>query len=392
MSETRKEEKKKWIAHIDMDAFFVSVEVKLHPSLKGKPVVVGGNPDSRGVVCSASYEARKYGIKSGMPLFKARKLCPSLISLKPKFSLYQKYSESIYRLLKKYVPLVEQASIDEYYLDLTGCERLYGDICSFSLSLKEKISQKTGLPCSIGLACNKFVSKMASEQAKPGGFLYIPHGEETSFLSSIPIGKMVGIGKNTEKKLRKMGIRTIGDITKFPLPFLVNSFGKLGKYIWEKARGIDFRRVENCYIRKSLGRETTFNQDSDNIKFLEKVLVSLVEDLCSKLRKEGIRTKTITLKIRYSDFKTITHSQTIKPTNCDSEIYKTARNLLKETYTPGFKVRLLGLRFSNFSEESSFLPLFQDKEEKRAALFKEIDLIRKKFGNIIHLGRYLVFS
>jgi len=390
MPEIREEEKKRWIAHIDMDAFFVSVEVALLASLKNKPVVVGGNPERRGVVCSASYEARKYGIKSGMPLFKAKKLCPALVFLKPRFSLYQEYSERIYRFLKKYVPLVEKASIDEYYLDLTGCERLYGDIRSFSLFLKERIWQEIGLPCSMGLACNKFVAKMASEQAKPGGFLYVPHGEEISFLSPIPVGEMIGIGKNIEKKLRKMGIKTIGDIAKFSLSLLVNSFGKLGKYIWERARGIDLRKVESYHMRKSLGREITFDKDSDNKKFLERVLICLVEELCFKLREEKVKTKTVTLKIRYFNFNTITRSQTIRATNCDNKIYKTTKKLLEKTYIPGFKVRLLGLRFSNLVEENYSLTLFHDKEEKEANLFKGIDLIRKKFGNVIHLGRYLI--
>lgn len=373
-----------------MDAFFVSVEVKLDPSLKDKPVIVGGNPNSRGVVSSASYEARKYGVKSGMPLFKAKELCPSAIFLKPRFLLYQKYSERIYRLLKRYAPVIERASIDEYYLDLSGCERLYGNICSFSYSLKEKIFQEIGLSCSVGLGTNKFVAKMASQQAKPNGFLFVPHGEEISFLSPIPIGKMIGIGKNTEKKLQEMGIKTIGDITKFSLPFLINSFGKLGEYLWEKARGIDLRKVGSPSKRKSLGQEITFTQDSDNRKFLKKVLVHLVEELCFKLREEKLKTKTITLKIRYSDFKTITRSYTIEPTNCDSEIYKIAKKLLEKAYTRRVRVRLLGLKFSNLLEEKFLDSLFQNKERKESALFRGTDLVRKKFGDIIHLGSYLV--
>ncbi|MCP2519810.1 DNA polymerase IV [Candidatus Aminicenantes bacterium AC-708-M15] len=381
--------KKRWIAHVDMDAFFANVEIERDSSLKGKPVVVGGNPNSRGVVCSASYEARKYGIRSGMPLFKAKELCPSAIFLKPRFSLYREYSEKIHKILKKYAPVVEKASIDEYYLDLTGCEKLYGDICTFTLSLKKIISRKTGLPCSIGLGSNKFIAKTASKRAKPDGFLYIPHGEEISFLSPLPIGEMIGIGKNMERRLQEMGIKTIGDIIKFPLSFLINSFGRFGEYLWEKARGIDFEEVKNCSYRKSLSHEMTFTKDSEDKNFLRKILAHLVENLCFRLREENLRTGTITLKIRYSDFKTVTISRTIEPTNCDTKIYKVAKELLEKAYTRRIRVRLLGLKFSKLLEENFSSSLFQDKEKKENALFKGIDLIRKKFGNIIHLGSFL---
>ena len=375
------------IFHLDMDAFFANVERVLNPKLKGKPLIVGGNPEGRGVVSSASYEARKYGVHSAMPMSRAKKLCPHAVIVTPRHGRYGEFSGRIYRILQAYAPLVERASIDEFYLDLTGCGRLYGDMLGLAGKLKEVILRETGLPCSIGIASNKLVAKIASGQAKPDGLLRIPPGEESLFLSRLPVKELPGIGKSTHKKLGDMGIRTIGDLARFPRDLLVSSFGKVGESLWERARGMDREEVRERGRQKSLSQETTFESDSDDPVFLKTTLSHLVEEVGYRLRKQGMKAKTVTLKVRYSDFKTITRSRTVGEVDGNAEIYRIARELLEKAHTRRVRIRLLGVCLSNLTPAVAQKQLFEDEREKRkSSLYRSLDRIRDKFGLKLHFG------
>ena len=375
------------ILHLDMDAFFANVERVLNPSLKGKPIIVGGNPEGRGVVSSASYEAREYGVHSAMPMSRAMKLCPKAVLVTPHHHRYGEFSERIYRILKVYAPVVERGSIDEFYLDLTGCDRLYGDMLGLAGKLKEVILRETGLPCSIGIASNKLVAKIASSQTKPDGLLRIAPGRESRFLSRLPVKELPGIGETTHKKLREMGIRTIGDLARLPKSLLVNSFGKVGESLWERARGMDMEEVRERERQKSFSQETTFERDSEDPLFLKTIISHLVEEVGYRLRKHGMRAKTVTLKIRYSDFRTITRSTTGGEVDGDAEIYRIARELLEKAHTRRVRIRLLGVCLSNLTPAVEQKQLFENERERRkSSLYRSLDRIRDKFGLKLHLG------
>ena len=375
------------IFHLDMDAFFANVERVLNPSLKGKPLIVGGNPEGRGVVSSASYEAREYGVRSAMPMSRAKRLCPHAVFITPRHHRYGEFSEKIYLILKAYAPVVERASIDEFYLDLTGCDRLYGDMLGLADKLKEVILRETGLPCSIGIASNKLVAKIASGQAKPDGLLRIPPGGEALFLSRLPVKELPGIGEATQEKLRDMGIRTIGDLARLPRDLLACSFGKVGEYLWKRARGMDREEVKERAGQKSFSQETTFEKDSEDPLFLKTTISHLVEEVGHRLRKQGMRAKTVTLKVRYSDFKTITRSRTGGEVDGDAEIYQIARELLEKAHTRRVRIRLLGVCLSNLTPAVEQKQLFEDEGEKRkSSLYRSLDRIRDKFGLKLHFG------
>ena len=375
------------IFHLDMDAFFANVERVLNPSLKGKPLIVGGNPEGRGVVSSASYEAREYGVRSAMPMSRAKKLCPHAVFITPRHHRYGEFSEKIYLILKAYAPVVERASIDEFYLDLTGCDRLYGDMLGLAGKLKQVILRETGLPCSIGIASSKLVAKIASSQAKPDGLLRIPSGGEVLFLSRLPVKELPGIGQATQEKLRDMGIRTIGDLARLPRDLLACSFGKVGEYLWKRARGMDKEEVRERERQKSLSQETTFEKDSEDPLFLKTTISHLVEEVGHRLRKQGMRAKTVTLKIRYSDFKTITRSRTGGEVDGDAEIYRIARELLEKAHTRRVRIRLLGVCLSNLTPTVEQRKLFEDeRERRRSSLYRSLDRIRDKFGLKLHFG------
>jgi len=375
------------ILHLDMDAFFANVERVLNPSLKGKSLIVGGNPEGRGVVSSASYEARKYGVHAAMPMSRAKKLCPHAVIVTPRHHRYGEFSERIYRILKDYAPLVERASIDEFYLDLTGCDRLYGDMLDLAGKLKRVILRETGLPCTIGIASNKLVAKIASGQAKPDGLLRTPPGKESLFLSRLPVKELPGIGESTHKKLGDMGIRTIGDLARFPRNLLVSSFGKVGESLWERARAMDREEVRERGRQKSFSQETTFESDSEDPVFLKTTISHLVEEVGYRLRKHGIKAKTVTLKVRYSDFRTITRSRTGGEVDGDAEIYQIARELLKKAHTRRVRIRLLGVCLSNLTPAVAQKQLFEDERERRkSSLYRSLDRIRDKFGLKLHFG------
>jgi DNA polymerase-4 len=372
----------RWIFHVDMDAFFVSVEELLDPGLNGKPVVVGGDPDGRGVVAAASYEARKYGIHSAMPLANAKRLCPHAVFLQGSHGLYGLYSERAFDILARYTPAIEKTSVDEGYLDMTGFERLYGHVMSTAHRIKTEIRQKIGLNASFGISSNKLVSKIASDCAKPNGILLIRAGYEKTFLAPLRIERLPGVGKVAQEKLRSFGVRTIGDLARIDREVLVTSFGKWGIDLHRKAHGISASPVEQSETVKSISREVTFDEDTIDMKLVKSTLFHLVEKVARALRSEQMQAKCIVLKLRYSDFKTVTRSVTLKdPTDIDKAIYENIDKLFQKAYTRRGRIRLLGVGVSNFTTATWQPSLFDEsKTRKLKDYYRSIDRIREKYG------------
>jgi len=376
------------IFHLDLDTFFVSVERILDPSLEGKPVVVGGDPHGRGVVAACSYEARAYGLHSAMPIRDAFRLCPNGIYLHGHGKEYSRYSKAVKNILERYAPVIEQASIDEFYMDFSGCEKIYGHPYPFAASIQSEIKKELALPCSIGIASNKYVAKICSDYAKPQGITYVITGQEQEFLAPLPIETMPGVGKVTTRALNARGFHIIKDITNASSDYFSMTFGKYGSAIYEHAhgKGTDFLTIER--ERKSIGKEETFQKDISDHKEIENILYLLVEDVCNSLRKKGWMTKTITLKLRYSDFITLTRAKTIKePTNSDKIIFKTVAALFREAYKRRVSIRLIGIQLTNFYSAFEQENLFDTKEEKEKKILEAVDALRLKYGlKIIRYG------
>lgn len=373
------------IVHVDMDAFYAAIEQLDHPELRGKPVIVGGDPGGRGVVSTASYEARKFGVKSAMPSAQARRLCPQAVFLRPRFARYQEVSQKIRAILYSYTPLVEPISLDEAFLDLTGTERLLGPAEEVARELKRRIREETGLTCSVGVAPNKFLAKLASTLSKPDGFLVIREGEELPFLRDLPVERLWGVGEATAKRLRSLGITTVGQLQMLPLEELLNRFGSLGRSLYELARGIDRSPVVPEREARSLGAERTFPEDLTDPEEMERVLFALSEEVGQRLREEGLKGRTVQLKVRFADFTTITRATTLpRPTDLGQRIFEEAKRLLAERVEPhqAQGVRLLGVQVSHLiPAEREQLPLFQDERERRAAALERlIDEVRARFG------------
>ncbi|HUO57721.1 MAG TPA: DNA polymerase IV [bacterium] len=383
------------IAHIDMNSFFVSCERLVDPSLNGKPVIVGGRKGERGVVASASYEARKFGIKSGMPLLTAEKLCSKALFVPGHHKLYSKYSRKVYVLLKRLAPVVEYASIDEFYLDFTGCETLYGnDFWAVARKVRDSVFGRTGLSCTVAVASNKYVAKIAGKTVKPDpatlgkkvtentGVVVIPPGEEQKFLAPLPIERLHGAGEKTQPRLVEMRIRHIGDILAIPLVRLQKSFGpSAGQWLYDAARGIDDSEVHPYHNAKSVGHETTFEKDTDNPEQIHQTLAWLSEKSCYRLRRLGKKARTVTLKLRYDDFQTITRAQTIPETDDDAAVMKTAYALFKESHNRKRKIRLLGVSLSKFEKVEEADWLFPEmSSKKKEALFKSVDTVKRRYG------------
>ncbi|MFL5772078.1 MAG: DNA polymerase IV [Flavisolibacter sp.] len=366
------------IAHFDLDAFFVSVELLKNPALRGKPLIVGGD-GQRGIVAACSYEARKFGIQSAMPSLTAKRLCPEAIFLKGSYHEYSKYSRLVTQIIAEAVPLYEKASIDEFYIDLTGMEKYFG-VQQFTRELREKIIRETGLPISYGLSTSKLVSKMATNEAKPNGFLEVPAGKETAFLWPLTVDKIPGVGKQTQVQLNELGIKTIEDIAKTSPDILEFHFGKWGKKLFEKAHGISDSPVESYSEQKSLSHENTFNEDSDDLDFLHKELVRLTEETAFDLRQDEKMTGCITIKLRYADFTTVSRQEVIDYTALDNILMARVRDLFTKLYKKGEKVRLLGVRFSHLIPMNIQMSLFDDAVEK-LGLFKAVDHIKNQFGS-----------
>ncbi len=365
------------IAHFDLDAFFVSVEILKNPALKGKPIIVGGD-GQRGIVAACSYEARKFGIQSAMPAMMAKRLCPEAIFLKGSYHQYSHYSRVVTQIIADSVPLYEKASVDEFYIDLSGMEKFFG-VSLFTKELREKIIRETGLPISYGLSTSKLVSKMATNEAKPNGFLEILPGKETAFLWPLTIDKIPMVGKQTQQQLYAMGIYTIEQLAKTPVEQLENSFGKWGNKLWEKANGISFSEVEPYSEQKSLSHENTFHEDSNDLNFLHTALVRLTEQSAYDLREEGKLTGCVTVKLRYSNFTTVSKQEVIDYTALDNVLMEKVKDLFTRLHKKGEKVRLLGVRFSHLVPMTVQINLFDDTIEK-LQLFKAVDEIKNQFG------------
>ena len=367
---------KKHIAHFDLDSFFVSVEIRNNPSLKGKPVLVGGY--ERGVVAACSYEARKFGIHSAMPMKKAMQLCPHAIVTNSSRSDYSKYSRWVTEIIAAKVPLFEKASIDEFYIDLTGMDKFFG-VSQYAKELRQLITSETGLPISCGLSSARFISKMATNEAKPNGFLQIPHGKETQFLWPLGIEKINGVGKQTEQNLKTYGIYTIEDIAKTPIEYLEKIAGKWGEALWHKAHGRGSTEITTDWEQKSMSHENTFDTDYIDIDFLHKELVRLTEKTAYSLREDEKLTGCVTVKIRYSDFETTSRQETVDYTALDDVLIAKVKDLFNKSYQKQRPVRLLGVRFSQFIPFTMQMSLFENNAEK-LNLYKAVDDIKDRFG------------
>lgn len=370
------------ILHVDMDAFFVSVELLERPELRGKPVVVGGRPDQRGVVSAASYEARKYGIQSAMPLRTAGKLCPHAIFLDGHHAKYSEWSDRVAKILAKFSPIVEMVSIDEAYLDLSGTDRLHGPPFAAADKLLRTITRTTGLPCSGGLATTRLVAKVASEQAKPRGFVWVVPGSEERFLAPLPIRKIPGIGEVTERALRALGVETVEQIAAQPLETLEKIFGQWGTALYRKARGGDSYEFVIDAEPKSISHNHTFGEDTSDLHELATMLSHLSQKACKRLRESGLAAKTLTLTIRYAGFDTYTRSKTLlEPTTLDSDIFAVFQSLFSEHRDKKRKVRLLGVALSSFTHGGEQLDLLDaERRQKLEKLTQATDLLRDRFG------------
>jgi len=370
-----------------MDAFFVSVEELFDPSLKGKPVVVGGRPNERGVVSAASYAARKFGVHSALPLRTAYKLCPQAIFVDGHPGRYRDYSHKVHDVLQSFSPLVEMASIDEAYLDMTGTERLYGPPLRAAHLLHQRMKAETGLNCSIGIAASRLVAKISSDQAKPNGVLWVIPGEEAAFLAPLDVRKVPGVGKVTEKQLHALGIRKVGDLARLDETFLEQRFGKWGLALAGKSRGLDAGGWFDSEIGsddgpKSISHEHTFSEDTTDLAQIEATLARLCEMVGRRLREHRLHARTIQLKLRYADFSTFTRAHSIRcATDLDTELFEEIRELFRRNWKTGAAVRLLGVHVSSWSEGDEQLNLIgEEKHQKWSQALAAADRLRDKFG------------
>jgi len=366
-----------------MDAFYASVEQRDHPELRGKPVIVGGT-QGRGVVSAASYEARKFGVHSAMPISTARRLCPSGVFMPVRMQHYAEIGRQIRTIFLSFTPLVEPLSLDEAFLDARGCEGLFGPIPEIARQIKQRIRAETGLIASVGVAPNKYLAKLAGDVGKPDGFVVLPPEKVVEFLTPLPISRIWGVGAKGERRLHDMGIRTIGQIAALPEKVMIDRFGEMGRHIWQLAHGRDSRTVVPDREAKSVSTETTFAHDIGDRGVLRVWLLDLVDHLSSRLRREGLWARTIDVKIRSSDFRTVTRATTLsEPTNGTNVIWKSAANLLERYLTSELlPVRLLGVGATKLTREPIVQGnLFEEKTPSRmSALDSTIDTIRAKFG------------
>jgi DNA polymerase-4 len=370
------------ILHVDMDAFFVSVELLERPELRGKPVVVGGRPDQRGVVSAASYEARKFGIQSAMPLRTAAKLCPHAIFLDGHHAKYSEWSDRVATILAQFSPIVEMVSIDEAYLDLSGTERLHGPPLAAADKLLRTITRETKLPCSGGLATTRLVAKVASEQGKPRGLVWVTPGLEARFLAPLPIRKIPGIGEVTERALRALGIEKVEQLASHSQEKLEKIFGQWGTALYRKSRGGDAYEFLIDAEPKSISQNHTFGEDTTDVEQMESMLSHLSQKACKRLREAGLSARTLTLTIRYAGFDTYTRSKTLQePAQLDGDIFAVFLHQFCEHRDTKRKVRLLGVALSGLSHGGQQLDLLEaERREKLEKLTKATDLLRDKFG------------
>jgi DNA polymerase-4 len=373
--------------HVDMDAFFVSVEELFDPTLKGKPVVVGGRPNERGVVSAASYAARKFGVHSAMPLRTAYKMCPQAIFVDGHPDRYREYSHKVHEVLEGFSPVVEMASVDEAYIDITGTERLYGPPLRAAHLLHDRMKKATSLNCSIGIATSRLVAKISSDQAKPNGILWVIPGQEAAYLAPLDVRKVPGVGKVTEKNLHSFGIRKVGDLAKLDDGFLEQHFGKWGLALAGKSRGLDAGGWFDTEIGedsgpKSISHEHTFGEDTADPLKLESTLARLCEMVGRRLREHKLQAHTVQLKLRYSDFSTITRAHSIpRATDLDTVLIEEIRDLFRRNWTAGATVRLLGVHVSSWSEGEEQMDLLgEERHERWKGALSAADRMRDRFG------------
>jgi len=380
------------IMHIDLDAFFVSVEQAANPELQGKPVVVGGRPDRRGVVACASYEARASGLHAGMPLTTAYRLCPQATFIEGSFPRYRRASQRFMAILADFSPYLEPVSLDEAYLDATGFETIYGSTQQMAVNIRQRIRDDLRLSASVGIASSKVIAKVASELSKPDGLLEVTDGDECSFLAPLPIAKLPGIGKKSERLLTNLGIHTIRQLATSPPEMLKHYFGAAGELMHRHANGIDDRQVAPPTAARSISRETTFGTDTRDRSILQATLSYLSERVGSELRQHARQARCITLKLRYADFTTITRRRTLRQANDSNQvIFNTGCQLLEEALSLQKQpIRLIGIGVSNLAEPGKQLDMLDSSAGRAGQLDKAIDRIRKKYGfTAIQRGRTL---
>jgi len=370
------------ILHIDMDAFFVSVELLARPELRGVAVIVGGQRDQRGVVTSASYEARRFGVHSAMALRTAAKLCPHAVFLDGHHELYGRWSDRVAAILAKYSPTVEMASIDEAYLDLAGTERLHGPHLGAAHKLLLEITSTTALPCSGGLAATRLVAKVASEQAKPRGLVWVAPGSEATFLAPLSVRRIPGIGKVTEAALKGLGVETIAQLQQVTLQRLEEVFGNWGQALYRKARGIDSFEFFVDAEPKSVSHNQTFGHDTNDREILESTLSHLCQKAAKRLREAGLHARTVSITLRHADFTTITRSHTLsEPSDLDTIFLRTVRDLFSSAWNGTSNLRLVGVEFSSFTAGSGQMDLLDPgRHDKLERLARATDSLRDRFG------------
>lgn len=365
------------IAHFDLDSFFVSVEVLNNPSLKGKAVLVGGHSE-RGVVTTCSYEARKFGVHSAMPMKKAMKLCPHAIVVGGSYGDYSRYSRWVTDIIAAKAPLFEKASIDEFYIDLTGMDK-YFDPFKWTIALRQEIIDKTQLPISFALASNKLIAKIATNEAKPNGIIQVPHGLEKQYLAPLKVSKIPGVGEQLNQTLAALGIHTIDDLSNYGVKAIEKRFGRYGIELWNKSQGIHTGEVSSYHEAKSISTENTFDENKADIKFLLSELVRMTERVGYELRQDGKLAGCVAVKIRYSDFTTFSKQTTINYTLRDDELIANAKDLFTKLYKTGTPVRLLGVRVTDLTNNAVQANLFDDALKKND-LYKAIDDVKNRFG------------
>lgn len=369
------------IFHIDMDAFFVAVEQALNPALRNKPVIVGGRPEGRGVVASASYECRKLGVHAAMPLARAKQLCPQAIFLTGNYRKYAEFSAKFMTILADYSPSIEPGGLDEAYMDVTGCEN-FGSWRNLAIKIKERIKTETGLIASIGIAGCKVVAKIASDLSKPDGLIEVLPGKEREFLAPLPVRKLPGVGEKTNTLMKSAGIMTIGQLADMRPELFKSRFGEGMMWLQQHAKGIDDSPVEVRGEARSISRETTFEKDTLDTELLRATLRYFAEKLGADLRESGKKARTVTLKLRYADFETVNRSTTSREAiNLDDAIFKAASNILDRTLGNKFKpVRLIGLEVSNLVTGDKQLGLFDEEAKRLEKVDRAVDYIRDKYG------------
>ncbi|HLA59250.1 MAG TPA: DNA polymerase IV [Puia sp.] len=365
------------IAHFDLDAFYVHVEYLRNARLRGKPIAVGGHSD-RGVIASCSYEARKFGVHSAMPTRLAKRLCPELIIIRGDMDSYSRFSNIVTEIIQSEVPLFEKSSVDEFYVDLTGMDKFFGT-ARFVQQLRKKIIKESGLSISHALATNKLISKVATNECKPDGQIEIKPGNEKLFLAPLPIEKMPMIGGQTATLLRRMGVETISILSQIPVEMMINLLGKNGIELWRRSQGIDETPIVPYHEQKSIGTENTFETDTIDVQFLHKELVRMTEKVAFELRCNNKLTGCITVKIRYSDFQTMTMQSTIAYTANDHLLIQKVKEIFTRLYDRRQLLRLIGVRFTNLVQGSYQINIFEDSQEM-IGLYQAIDSVKKQFG------------